>query len=135
MGAHLLDANVLIALTLVEHEHHEAARRWVAGVDTVAICPVVEGALVRALVRLGEPPAVVASILGQVRARPGCEFWPDDVSYADVDLSGLQGHRQVTDAYLVALASAHGGVLATFDKALAKRAGPGAILIPTSYGL
>ena len=32
--------------------------------------------------------------------------------------SGLQGHRQLTDAYLLALASRHKGVLATFDRGL-----------------
>jgi predicted nucleic acid-binding protein len=41
------------------------------------------------------------------------------VSYADLPERGALGHRQVTGAYLVALASAHGGVLATMDEALA----------------
>ncbi len=35
----------------------------------------------------------------------------------------LQGHRQVTDAYLVALAGHRKGVLATFDRGLAPLAG------------
>lgn len=33
-----------------------------------------------------------------------------------VRVGALQGHRQVTDAYLIGLAEAHGGVLATFDR-------------------
>ena len=41
------------------------------------------------------------------------------VSYADLPERGALGHRQVTGAYLVALASARGGVLATMDEALA----------------
>ena len=31
----------------------------------------------------------------------------------------LTGHRQVTEAYLLALATAHGGVLASLDRAIA----------------
>jgi hypothetical protein len=46
-------------------------------------------------------------------------FWPDDVSYLDMPVRGLTGHRQVTGAYLVLLARKHGGVLATMDQALA----------------
>lgn len=53
-----------------------------------------------------------------IRALPAAEFWPSDLSYADIDATGLIGHRQATDLYLVCLAAAHGGLLATFDKAL-----------------
>ncbi len=47
------------------------------------------------------------------------EFWPDDASYLDLPTRGINGHRQVTDAYLALLAAKHGGVLATMDRALA----------------
>ena len=40
------------------------------------------------------------------------------------------GHQQVTDSYLVALAVAHGGRLATFDRGLAEALPEGAFLIP-----
>lgn len=49
-------------------------------------------------------------------------FWPDDVSLHDdtlVDFSRVQGHQQVTDLYLLALAVRHGGRLVTFDRAVA----------------
>ena len=49
------------------------------------------------------------------------EFWPDDISMLDdtlVDFSRLHGHRQVTDAYLLALAVRRGGALASFDTAM-----------------
>ena len=48
-------------------------------------------------------------------------FWSDDVSIVDpafIDGSRIVGHRQVTDAHLVALAIRHGGRLATFDRGL-----------------
>lgn len=119
MTAFLLDANVLIALTVAEHEHHERATAWLAGIDRFAVCPVVEGALVRFLLHTGESVETAAAVLGGVRAAARGEFWPDAVSYAEVGLSTVRGHRQVTDAYLAALARHHGGRLATFDAALA----------------
>jgi len=53
----LLDANVLIALTVEEHEYHQRVAAWLAGVERVALCPIVEGALIRFLVRIGESSA------------------------------------------------------------------------------
>lgn len=52
-------------------------------------------------------------------SHPNHLFWPDITSYLDVPSNGIRGHKQLTDAYLAALARAHGGVLATMDKALA----------------
>jgi len=51
----------------------------------------------------------------------GHVFWPDSLSLMDsdrVDSSRLLGHGQVTDSYLLALAIAHQGQLATFDRRL-----------------
>jgi toxin-antitoxin system PIN domain toxin len=115
---YLLDANVLIALSVLEHEHHDRASDWLANVPAFALCPVVEGALVRFALRMSESTATSAALLDRVRAHPRCRFWPDDISYRDLDMADLQGHRQVTDAYLADLAAAHGGRLATFDQAL-----------------
>jgi predicted nucleic acid-binding protein len=41
----------------------------------------------------------------------------------------LGGHRQVTKAYLLALASAHGGVLATLDRGAAALARGGQLAV------
>ena len=119
MSTHLLDANMLIALVVAEHEHHHRALRWLATVPRFAVCPIVEGALARVMLRFGESPATVKALLDSVRTLERCEFWPDDVSYTDVDLTDLRGHRQVTDVYLAALAHARGGRLATLDEGLA----------------
>jgi uncharacterized protein len=118
---YLLDANVLIALTVEEHEHHPRVAEWMSGIDRVAVCPIVEGSLVRFLLRMGESVAVAAELLRRVRADARCEFWPDSLTYAEADLSGVRGHRQVTDAYLVALVASRGNArLATLDQGLAQ---------------
>lgn len=130
MTTFLLDANVVIALTVAEHEHHERASAWLATVPRFAVCPVVEGALLRFLLRLGESTNTAAAVLAGVRAAERCEFWPDSVSYADIDISTVRGHRQVTDTYLAALARSRSGQLATFDQALAARHDEDAVLVP-----
>ncbi|REM93644.1 VapC toxin family PIN domain ribonuclease, partial [Mycobacterium tuberculosis] len=46
----LLDANVLIALVVAEHVHHDAAADWLMASDTgFATCPMTQGSLVRFL--------------------------------------------------------------------------------------
>ncbi len=116
---YLLDANALIALVVADHEHHAAAARWAAEVDGVALCPIVEGALVRFLVRAGEGHATAVAILSALYRSPLCDFWEDSLSYEGVGLGHVVGHRQVTDTYLAALAKSRGARLATFDRALA----------------
>lgn len=127
----LLDANVLIALTVSEHEHHDAASAWLAGVEEFAVCPVVEGALVRFLVRLGEPGSTAKALVAALHQHPGMRFWPDSLSYADVELADLRGHRQVTDVYLAGLAASRGGRLATFDAALVRLRPESSLLVPS----
>lgn len=131
MTTHLLDANVLIALTVADHEHHERASAWAAGIDAFAVCPVVEGALVRFLVRVGESAAVAQRLLDAVHALPACQFWPDSLSYAASDLGRVRGHRQVTDAYLVSLAATRAdAVLATLDEGLVQSHPERSLLVP-----
>lgn len=127
----LLDANVLIALVVADHVHHESAEAWMAGVnDHFATCPVTEGSLVRLLLREGQQAETAMAVITAVAADPRHEFWPDDLSYRDVSMRGVIGHRQVTDAYLAALARQHEGRLATFDQGLAKLHADIADLVP-----
>ena len=126
----LLDANVLIALTVAEHEHHDRASTWLAGVDRFALCPVVEGALLRFLLRMGESSETAVRILQGVHSNPRASFWPDSVSYLDIDCSDIRGHQQVTDVYLAGLAASHRGWLATFDRALGQHRPDDTHLIP-----
>ena len=117
---HLLDANLLIALVIDDHVHHELAERWAA--DTAgpfATCPITQGTLVRFLVREGASGEEARRFLADVVAHEAHRFWPDDLGYDSVDLRAVVGHRQVTDAYLAALARAHRGRLVTLDRGLA----------------
>ncbi|MGH3576880.1 MAG: PIN domain-containing protein, partial [Mycobacterium sp.] len=110
MTTYLLDASVLIALTVAEHEHHERVTRWAAGIEHLAVCPIVEGALVRFLLRIGASVHAAAEVLRAVHAIPRCEFWADSLSCADAEFGHVRGHRQVTDAYLASLAGSRGGL-------------------------
>jgi predicted nucleic acid-binding protein len=56
-----------------------------------------------------------------LRALPGYVFWPDNISPLDtemMDTARLLSSCQVTDSYLLALACAHKGQLATFNRRL-----------------
>ncbi len=128
----LLDVNVLIALIDPGHVAHDDAHEWFGGTGAAAWagCPITENGLLRIVgnpkyPNSPGPPAVVAEILQQLRFQPGYRFWPDDLSLigADgVDPAKILTSAQVTDTYLLALAKAHGGMLATFDRKLSAAA-------------
>lgn len=128
MTRFLLDINVLIALIDPAHVQHDRAHEWFAatGRQTWATCPLTENGVLRIVGHARYPnspgtPAAVAKLLTALCALPGHEFWSDDITLLDakrVDGSRLLDSAQVTDSYLLALASAHGGQLATFDQRL-----------------
>ena len=129
----LLDANVLVALIVSDHVHHESAESWFASVDdSFATCPITQGSLVRLLIRQGQNAEDTQAIVAALTHNSRHEFWPDSVSFTDFTLRGVIGHRQVTDAYLAQLARANGGTLATFDRGLAALHPDVAALVPTS---
>jgi uncharacterized protein len=54
----LLDANVLIALVVSDHVHHDAAAEWLSASEAdFATCPITQGALFRFLLRAGQSTA------------------------------------------------------------------------------
>ena len=128
MSAFLLDVNVLIALVDPAHVQHEPAHGWFkrTGIRAFATCPITENGLLRIVGHSKYPnspgtPAAVAASLTALRGMPGHHFWADDISITDgdlVDTSRLSSHSQVTDTYLLALARAHGGRLASLDRRL-----------------
>lgn len=114
----LLDANVLIALSVTDHEHHEVARSWLGRRRRFATSPSTQGSLVRFLVRVASIEHAVAA-LALLVSSPRHEFWPDAAPYDEIVLRGVIGHRQVTDAYLAQQCLARSARLATFDRGLA----------------
>jgi predicted nucleic acid-binding protein len=127
----LLDGNVLVALATPTHIHHESATLWFTG-RTVpyATTPITEGTLLRALVRGGGDVAEAVVVLDSIRRHERHRFWPDDLPYDRGMLRLVRGHAGVTDAYLVAMARARGGLVATFDRALAATYPDATELIP-----
>jgi uncharacterized protein len=118
---YLLDSNVLIALLDSSHSFHGRAVEWARNRPHFATCPITQGALIRHHLRLSDHSSIQSakSLIASVTSMRFHQFWPDDASYLDIPEKGVTGHRQVTDAYLVALAQKHKGVLATMDEALA----------------
>jgi toxin-antitoxin system PIN domain toxin len=128
MKAHLLDVNVLIALFWSSQESHKAAQTWFAktGHSSWATNAVTQVGLVRlltnpAITGKSVTAPVALDLLERNIAHPGHQFWPLDRSVVS-DLQpfapALLGHRQWTDALLLAEAARHGGILVTFDAGL-----------------
>lgn len=128
MSRFLLDVNVLIALIDTVHVQHKQAHAWFEqrGKHSWATCPITENGLLRIVGHSRYPnspgtPAVVAELMVRLRVSKNHEFWPDNLSLlgnTQIDLPRLLAPAQITDTYLLALASAHGGKLATFDHRL-----------------
>jgi len=123
----LLDINVLLALLDGDHVDHERASEWLdAAIDAGwASCPITENGFVRIISQPRYPspisPKQAIDLLSEACATPYHEFWSCDVSILDgaiVERSRLHGPRQVTDAYLLALAAVRGGRFVTFDRTL-----------------
>jgi toxin-antitoxin system PIN domain toxin len=130
MNTYLLDVNVMVAMAWQGHAHHAAAHAWFADDPRGrrwATCPLTEAAFVRlscnpAVVGRTVLPGEALRLLAANTALPRHEFWPLELPVTDALAhfrDRLAGHQQITDAYLLALAIENGGVLATFDRAIA----------------
>jgi uncharacterized protein len=128
VNAALLDANVLIALLWQDHEFHQVAQRWFSRNSRHgwATCAVTQAAFVRivsnpAFSQNAVSPAAAIALLETNLGHPQHRYWRDNSSFLDAvhDLAErIQGHRQVTDAYLLGLALLHKGRLVTLDRAI-----------------
>jgi toxin-antitoxin system PIN domain toxin len=131
--AALLDVNILTALLWPAHEHHEVAHRWFGGRVNApwATCSLTQLGFVRivsnpAFSRDALSPVEALALFSENLAHPAHEFWSDNlqVPAAVKDMEArLQGYKQLTDAYLLALAHRRDGVLATFDRGMRALAG------------
>lgn len=121
----LLDVNVLIALLDAGHVHHAAATGWLhANIEAGwASCPLTQNGTLRILSTDAyprrQPIAAVATRLAEATGMHHHEFWSDDISVLDparFDQGRWLGSRQITDAYLLALAVQHDGRFVTLDR-------------------
>ena len=131
----LLDVNVLIALLDAAHVHHHQARAWMEEniEEGWASCPITQNGCIRILSQQAypgaQPPAVIAARLAEAADTRWHEFWPDELSLVDsgtLHWPQILGSRQLTDAYLLALAVRRCGRLVTLDRAVPLAAVPGA---------
>ena len=132
----LLDVNVLIALLDGSHIHHGAASAWLAGhIDRGwASSPITQNGCIRILSQPAYPNPVpaaqVAERLTEAARHPSHAFWADSISLLHPGClmwSRILSSRQVTDAYLLALAVQQGGCFVTLDRGVPLDAVSGAL--------
>ena len=133
MKTALLDLNILTALLWPAHEHHDAAHRWFSARANApwATCALTQLGFVRIVSNPAfsrdalSPPGAVALLAANL-SHATHEFWTETLQLPAA-IKGiepaLQGYRQLTDAFLLALANRRKGVLATFDRGLLSLAG------------
>lgn len=125
--AHLLDVNVLVALSWPQHVNHHRAHAWFATRNSRPWATT--GMTEAGFIRISSNPAVIASAVSvadavqalvAMRALSGHVFVTDNSSLADpmIDTTRLVTHKQVTDVHLVNLAACSGTVLSTLDTAI-----------------
>ena len=123
----LLDVNVLISLLDPNHAFHARAADWLRGNIHAgwASCPISQNGCLRVMSNRSYPNPVplgnVVERLAEASSSRHHQFWPDDVSLLDPHVhprNRILSSRQLTDAYLLALAIAHGGRLVTFDTSI-----------------
>jgi len=128
---YLLDVNVLIALTDEDHTHRAIVMKWfrTPGLDW-GLCAFSEAGFLRISsnpnvggLRLGE----AGQILAALERLSGYRFWPVTAGWSSLAapfVDRVFGHQQITDAYMLGLATKENGVLVTLDKAIRYMAGP-----------
>ena len=131
----LLDINVLLALLDADHVDHAAARAWLSTEihHGWSSCALTENGFVRVISQPRYPGAVspfeAIRRLGGATSTEYHAFWWCDLSLLDdrvFDRSRIHGPRQVTDAYLLALAVKNEGRFVTFDQGIPLAAARGA---------
>jgi toxin-antitoxin system PIN domain toxin len=128
VSAFLLDVNVLVALLWPSQQDHALVQQWFhrnAG-GGWATCPITQAGFVRivsnpSFSRDAIAPQDAVKLLAPNLDHPNHQFWTDDINFvqaAELFQKHLVGHKQVTDAYLLALAIHKKGRLATLDRKL-----------------
>jgi predicted nucleic acid-binding protein len=120
------------------HQHYQAAQNWFisSGDAHVGLCPLTEAGFLRVTTNPAYQPAprtmeeaiaVLQLLKGHPRfAHPLYGYWGIRESWVDLTApfaARVNGHQQVTDAYLLGLVVNEKGLLVTFDKGIQYMAG------------
>jgi uncharacterized protein len=126
----LLDVNVLVSLAWPSHSAHKKVQDWFAAnaASGWATCPLTQNAFVRVLCdpafsASALSPRQALSVLQSNLSHSAHQFWPDDVGLLQAIKSlapQLEGHQQITDAYLLGLAMHRKAKLATLDRSIGR---------------
>jgi len=127
---HLLDVNLLIALTEQGHTHYRTAWKWF---DTPRLewgsCAFSQAGYLRITSNPrvgGYSIAEAAQVLAVLTKHPGYRYWPITAEWAELVApfrERVLGHQQVADAWLLGLAIMEDGILVTLDKGIRAMAG------------
>ncbi len=128
MNSYLVDANVVLALLVKSHVHHDLARTWYRCLDDkdFGICRLVQLTVLRLLATrrvMGEETMTVSAgwrVLAELSEDSRVVFLTEDLE-TERQLPAMWRYPQptpqlVNDGYLAALASSSRRRLATFDK-------------------
>jgi len=120
----LLDVNVLIALFDTDHVHHVAATIWLdQHIDEGwSSCPITQNGCIRIMSQPRYPnPLSIGDIVSRLNEATSTQyhtFVADNISLLDgsrIDHGRLLSPGQLTDVYLLALATENGCRFVTFD--------------------
>jgi predicted nucleic acid-binding protein len=128
---HLLDVNLVIALTEKGHGGYRTAWNWFETPELMwGLCAFSEVGYLRITSNPrvgGYSIAEAEKVLAVLKKRPGYRYLPITADWAELVApfrDRVWGHQQVTDAYLLGLAIKENCVLATMDRAIQHMAGP-----------
>lgn len=128
MPAALLDVNILVALAWPPQQHDTLVREWFArrSEDGWATCAVTQNGFPRTMLNPAlQTSLTVASVIVLLEASTGHvhhRLWADARGLPELlrpFAPCLHGHKQITDAYLIALAVRNEGLLVTLDRGAA----------------
>ncbi len=122
----LLDANVLVALLDSDHQNHQAVKQWfVPFINQVGnywlTCNITQLACLRILSLPSYPNSYhltdIQTALQQAMKHSHINIINeiDIINQQHLEWQHIQGHRQLTDCYLLALAKANNAVFVTLD--------------------
>jgi toxin-antitoxin system PIN domain toxin len=123
--AGLLDVNVLVALVVDDHVHHQRAKEWLVRDGSMsgwATCLVAELGAIRVCAQLPAsrwPPARTSHRVRLLKRRPGYRWAIDPGSPAKMrEIRAATTGAQVSDRYLLGFARRRRARLVTFDRAI-----------------